>query len=84
MAGTQFIDKTWDLMKNDLPRNRTARTEAGRKRLDEYVRMEQWKRMVGTEQRWKPFLRGCGSLACRAGGGADSIGWDDKRGGGYA
>lgn len=55
MAGTQYIDKTWDFIKDGLPRSLSARTAQGRQRIDEYVRMQQWRRMLGTEDRWKHF-----------------------------
>lgn len=56
MAGTQFLDHEWRLLKADLPiTGLSGRTEAQRERLDSYIRAAQWKRMVSTEDRWVAF-----------------------------
>ncbi|CAK0791686.1 unnamed protein product, partial [Prorocentrum cordatum] len=56
MAGTMTIDKEWDLLKEPLPRNLTARTVEDVDRTDGYVRSQQWRRLVGNDDRWSAFL----------------------------
>ncbi|CAK0822379.1 unnamed protein product, partial [Prorocentrum cordatum] len=56
MAGTMTIDKEWDLLKEPLPRNLTARTVEDVDRTDGFVRSQQWRRLVGNDDRWSAFL----------------------------
>ena len=58
MAGTQFLDHEWRLLKADLPvTGLSARTDEQRQRFEVYVRAAQWKRQVSTHDRWPAFCK---------------------------
>lgn len=56
-AGTQTIDHEWCLLKDKLPRNRSARTSLALARLERDMRAAQWLRMCSTCDRWPRFLK---------------------------
>ena len=55
MAGTQFLDHEWRLLKDPLPDSLSARTEAGRASIMNHVRTAQWWRLLSTAGRWPAF-----------------------------
>ena len=55
-AGTQTIDHEWGLLKEKLPRGRSARVPLALARLDRDMRAAQWCRMCSTYDRWPRFL----------------------------
>ena len=55
MAGTEFLDHEWGMLKRGLPRSLSARTAEGRSQIVSYVRAAQWQRMVSTADRWAAF-----------------------------
>ena len=55
MAGTQSLDNEWRLLKQRLDDNLSARSEAGEILFEEHIRAAQWRRMVGTADRWAAF-----------------------------
>lgn len=57
LAGTQTLDHEWSLLKDELPRNTTAKTDEGRAVMDEYWRAAQWRRMVNTDDKWTAFCK---------------------------
>ena len=67
MKGTMTIDAEWGFLKNDLPKNCSARTPAMRSKLDILIRAQQFRRMVSTGDRWAAF---CGL-------GAPALAWLD-------
>jgi ribosomal protein L32 len=63
MAGTQFLDHEWRLLKEDKPvTGLSARTEQNRQNFDLYVRAAQWKRMIATGDRWPEWCRAAEDL----------------------
>ena len=56
VCSTNFIDPTWKVIKGYLPDRMSARTEAEREKARPYVRMGQWKIMVGTGDKWAAFV----------------------------
>jgi hypothetical protein len=56
-AGTNDIEKSWDLIKDGLPRHLSCRTEVGRAEIDEHVRDRQWTFIVSTEDAWPQFCQ---------------------------
>ena len=57
LAGTQTLDHEWSLLKRDLPRNTSCKTDEGRATLDEYWRAAQWRRLVNTSDKWSSFCQ---------------------------
>jgi hypothetical protein len=55
MAGTMTVDAEWGFLKNLLPQNRSAKTEAARRHLYLRIRGAQWLRMCSTHDRWPRF-----------------------------
>ena len=56
-AGSQEIEKSWDLIKDELPRHLSCRTEAGIAEIDEHVRDRQWHHMISTAEVWPAFCQ---------------------------
>jgi len=63
LAGTQTIDHEWSLLKAELPRGLSAKTEEGRELMDEYWRAAQWRRLVNTTDLWAAFCRAAAQRA---------------------
>lgn len=55
IAGTQCIDKHWDILKAPLPHHLSARSAQGLREIDLWVRHSQWQVMIGTVDPWPLF-----------------------------
>ena len=65
MAGTQFLDHEWRLLKRLLPETGIrARTVEDRARAELYIRAAQWRRMVGNEDFWPAFCAAAQDWMC--------------------
>ena len=68
MAGTQFLDHEWRLLKRELPETGvSARTAEGREKAALYIRAAQWRRMIGNEELWPAFCEAAEEWMCEAG-----------------
>lgn len=54
---SQTIDRCWAMVKAQLPRYRSAKTEEERAVLDEYIRAAQWRMQHSTYDLWEPFCK---------------------------
>ena len=65
MAGTQFLDHEWGLLKRELPETGiSARTAEGRERAVLYIRAAQWRRLVGNAELWPAFCAAAQEWMC--------------------
>jgi hypothetical protein len=62
-AHSQTIDRNWGLVKEQLPRYRSARTEEERTVLDEHIRAAQWRMQHSTYDLWEAFCKIAGPFA---------------------
>ena len=53
ITSTNFIDSEWGRLEDMIPRAISARTEAQRVIMREYIRAAQWCRMNSTGNRWE-------------------------------
>ena len=65
MAGTQFLDHEWRLLKRQLPETGiNARTDEDRARAALYIRAAQWRRMIGNAEMWPAFAVAAAKWMC--------------------
>ena len=58
MAGTQYIDRRWRSIQEEIPTGGiSCQTASGRERMSLYIRSGQWKTFYGTEDKWPHFCR---------------------------
>lgn len=75
MTGTMCIDRAWRTLKDQLPSGSlSARTSAGRHRFASHIRAAQWKRMLGTADRWHAFCKAAQDYAAKSNAAGESVG----------
>ena len=57
LSGTQAIDHEWSLMKDEIPRNMSCKTDEGRTLMGEHWRAAQWRRMANAADKWAAFCK---------------------------
>jgi hypothetical protein len=75
MTGTMCIDRAWRSLKDQLPAGSlSARTSTSRDRFAAHIRAAQWKRMLGTADRWHAFCKAAQDYAAKSKAASDSEG----------